>query len=457
MIPETALVPHRAGPVATVYLVVPPAGGRTAAVKVYPEAVDRPTLAEFADEQDRLARLRTVSSMLLVELIDELPDGRTGLRMEFCPQSLTELTAAGPLPIGEVVELGATLAAVLADAHAAGIVHGGVTPANVLQRSTGQPVLSDFGLGLRQRFSREVGGEAAYLAPEVLRGGEPDAAADVYGLGAVLHLALTARSPFPARPGEAPGDVVLRVLREPAADVSGTDVPPGLTGLLARMLAKEPTERPDAAAVVSELAALGSAPEPAAADELNFDDFRDELAAGRSTAVLAPQPQPQPWEQPQPQSLVRPATKVATKRRPSRNTVLGIAAAISVIAVLPVLLNPGDDSESLPVPQVPTVAPSVTPTPQPTPPPAVQLQLDPPIDRGTYVVLRWRSSKPLTYAVFAAQQGGKAPRTSYRGAGTTLTVPVSPGLKYCFLVQGTDGANNYESAPKPIRGATCKS
>ena len=446
MIPETALVPRGAGPVATVYLVTPPAGGRTAALKVYPVAVDRRTLADFSDEQDRLARLRSVSSILLVDAIEELPDGRTGLRMEFCPQSLAELVAAGPLPISEVVALATTLAGVLADSHAVGIVHGGVTPANVLQRAAGQLVLSDFGLGLRQRFPRDAADDAAYTAPEVLRDSEPAEAADVYGLGTVLHLALTGRSPFAARPGEAPGDVVLRVLLEPAPDVSGSDVPPGLTDLLARMLAKDPAERPEAATVAAELRALPGPSAPDSVDELDFDDFRDELAAERSTTVSPVQIPPAP---------VAPKPRTAKRRRPSKGVIIGAAAAASLVAVLPVMLHPGNS----PQPQAPVVnnePPSLTPSPPATPPPAVQLALDPPDDRGTYVLLRWRSSKPLNYAVFVAQQGGKAPQTLYQGKGTTLSVPVSRGLKYCFQVQGTDGIDSYESAPKPIRGATCK-
>jgi hypothetical protein len=88
----------------------------------------------------------------------------------------------------------------------------------------------------------------------------------------------------------------------------------------------------------------------------------------------------------------------------------------------------------------------------------VEIVLQAPQDRHSFVVLNWKSSKPLDYAVFMAEQGGKGgPKTTYRGEGTTLTIPVSPGLKYCFEVQGTDGTATYVSSPKPIRGATCKS
>ncbi|HEY0620767.1 MAG TPA: protein kinase, partial [Kribbella sp.] len=184
-IPLTALVPRATGPVATVYVLAPQGGGRTAVVKVYPQPLDRRTYSGLEVEQAKLAGLRSAPSILLVDSIDELPDGRTGLRMEFCPQSLPDLVARGPLPIGDVAVLGQILASVLAQAHDIGLVHGGVTPANVLERANGQPALSDFGLSLRLRFPRDLTGDAAYTAPEVLRDGELSEEADVYGLGAV--------------------------------------------------------------------------------------------------------------------------------------------------------------------------------------------------------------------------------------------------------------------------------
>jgi serine/threonine protein kinase len=445
--PDT-LVPRATGPVATVYLVAPP-GGRTAALKVYPQPLDRRTYNGVEVEQAKLAGLRSAPSIVRVESMDDLPDGRTGLRMEFCPQSLTDLVAKGPLPIGDVIVLGQILSSVLAEAHDAGLVHGGVTPSNVLERSSGQPALADFGMALRLRFPRDLMGDAAYTAPEVLREGELSEAADVYGLGAVLYLALTGRPPFPARPGEAPDGVVLRVLREPPAEVTGRDVPPGLSALLLRMMTKEPDARPEAAELVPAFEALlagaGAAPE----DDLDFDDFRDELAAGRSVPVAvveAPKPKPKP--------------KVHKKKLPkeagkSRKPLLIVAgAAVALVAVVPVVFHPGGDNSADQVPARPVTVGTPSPGPSATSAPPT-IKLNPPVDRGTSVVLSWSYPKQLTYAVVVAEQGGKVPQTTVRGSLTSLTVQVSTGLKYCFLIQGTDGAQDYESARIPIRGATC--
>ncbi|TCC22341.1 serine/threonine protein kinase [Kribbella sindirgiensis] len=441
-----ALVPRATGPVATVYLLAPP-GGRTVAVKVYPQPLDRRTYNGIEVEQAKLAQLRSAPSIVRVESLDDLPDGRTALRMEFCPQALPDLVAGGPLPIGDVIVLGQILSSVLTEAHDAGLVHGGVTPANVLERSSGQPALSDFGLALRLRFPRDLMGDAAYTAPEVLREGELSEAADVYGLGAVLYLALTGRPPFPARTGEPPDGVVLRVLREPPTEVTGRDVPPALSALLQRMLAKEPDARPEAATVLGEFEALlagaGAVPE----DDLDFDDFRDELAAGRSVplaVVEAPKKKPAK----QKPDKVKPAP--GKSRKP---LLIGAGAAVALVAVVPVVFRPGGDD---PADRVAAPPPAVsTPAPTPTAPKQATIKLNPPVDKGTSVVLTWSGPPRLTYAVIVAEQGAKQPQTTLRGEMTSLTVQVSSGLKYCFLVQGTDGVDKFESAPRAIRGATC--
>jgi serine/threonine protein kinase len=436
-IPFDALVPRATGPVAQLYLLP---GAQTSVLKVYPQALDRRTFNGVEVEQARLAGLRAAGSVVLVEGYDELPDGRTGLRMEFCPQGLPDLVAGGPLPIGDVLVLGQILASVLAQAHEIGLVHGGLTPANVVERASGQPALSDFGVSLRLRFPRDLMADAAYTAPEVLRDGELSEQADVYGLGAVLYLALVGHSPFPARTGETPDDVVLRVLREAAPAVSGRDVPAAFSELLGRMLAKEPTERPEAVEVVAALEALLLQGDGTTADEFDFDDFRDELAAARvaEVAPLAPTP-------------VVKATR--TRKAPSKGLVIGAAAVVALLAVaVPVMFGREKQQSEPQQNKTSTSTPSTAPST-----PAVELNLLPPKDNGTSVSLQWTSSKPLTYAVYVAEQGGKGAQTSYKGSGTSLTVNVVPGLKYCFEVQGTDGHAIYMSKPLPIRGATCDS
>ncbi len=433
-----ALVPRATGPVASVYLLP---GARTQVVKVYPQPLDRRTYNAVEVEQAKVAGLRSAASIVRVEALDELPDGRTGLRMEFCPQSLPDLVANGPLPIGDVVVLGQILSSVLAEAHDVGLVHGGVTPANVLERPSGQPALADFGMALRLRFPRDLMADAAYTAPEVLRDGELSEQADVYGLGAVLYLALTGQSPFPARTGESADGVVLRVLREPPPEVSGRDVPSALSGLLMRMMAKDPEARPESAAVLREFEELLTA--PPAEDELDFDDFSDELAAARIVPVATISATPK-----------KPAKPVKTKKKLPRGLLIGAAAAVSLVAVVPVVFQPGQDDEAA-VPK-PTPSASTTASPPATTWSPTTITLKPPQDKGTSVVLTWSFPKELDrYAVIVAEQGSAEPAIGYNGPKTSATVAVSPGLKYCFQIQGIDSVGMYLSTRTGIRGATC--
>jgi hypothetical protein len=515
--PEPSLVHRGTGPVATVYMTVPPAGGRAAAVKIYPSGLDKATAAELLEEQRTLAALRNVSSTLLIDRLEELPDGRAAIWMELCAQSLAELVeVGGPLPLPDVLGLGETIATVLSDAHNVGIVHGGVTPQNVLFRPAGQPVLADFGLCLRHRFPRQPEAAAAYIAPEVLRGEEPTAAADLYGLGAVLHFALTGSSPFPSRAGEPAGEVLLRALGEPPPSVTGRDLPPALPALVTALLAKDPAARPAGAArvveVVRELAgAMGGPSSPPADDDAgpDFDDFRDELPAARASstgipdfvpaaapavgpagpavpvvpagpaapagggppvatppAPAAPGPAAPRPEQPQP------AGKPPGKRWQLPPIAIAAGAVLAVAIVLVGALGgvgggAGDD-ESEPEAAKPVVAtqptappkrdpgPTQTPKPTSTPVPDARIEINQLSDRGTTVRLGWRSSKPLSYAVIIAVQGKKKALSRFQGTATTYTVEVDPDLKYCFLVQGTDGTNTWESKPRAIRNAACR-
>src|SRR5262249_47606637 len=121
-----------------------------------------------------------------------------------------------------------------------------------------------------------VVGTAGYMAPEQARGAAVDARADVFALGCVLHECLTGRPAFSAAGGAA---TLARLLAAdaPRARAPRPDLPEELERLIARMLAKEPDGRPDAAAVLAALdapapargvilAELGSAPTLALGD-----------------------------------------------------------------------------------------------------------------------------------------------------------------------------------------------
>jgi hypothetical protein len=130
----------------------------------------------------------------------------------------------------------------LAAAHAAGVVHRDVKPANVLINGDGHSKLADFGIAVRADEAVPAVGTPAYLAPEGWAGGPATQAADVYAATAVFFACLTGRPPYErktvAQLGSAHANAPIPIKR----------VPEPLWVLLARGLAKDPRERPATAA-----------------------------------------------------------------------------------------------------------------------------------------------------------------------------------------------------------------
>ncbi len=144
------------------------------------------------------------------------------------------------------------VAEALALAHAEGVLHRDVKPANVLVEPSGRPVLVDFGLSLRVRPGESVAegeglvGTLDYLAPEVLEGKGYSPASDIYALGATLYVALTGRVPFPT-PDLADK---LRKIREedpPLPRVLRQDLPKPLQAICLKAIERSPQDRYESA------------------------------------------------------------------------------------------------------------------------------------------------------------------------------------------------------------------
>ncbi|QKV96755.1 serine/threonine protein kinase [Streptomyces sp. NA02950] len=163
-----------------------------------------------------------------------------------------------PVPPELAACVGAQLADALAALHREGIVHCDIKPGNVVVTESGSAKLTNFGtafrLGNRQSItpSAAIGYTPAHAAPEVVRG-EPEAASDVFSLGATVY-ALVTGSP-PGRRGRAPrtGADGTVVMREPADDGAETpeldgDLGP-LGAVLPAMLRTDPAHRPGTAEV----------------------------------------------------------------------------------------------------------------------------------------------------------------------------------------------------------------
>ncbi|MEA2505162.1 MAG: eukaryotic-like serine/threonine-protein kinase [Actinomycetota bacterium] len=161
--------------------------------------------------------------------------------------SLARRLVHGPLPSGEVAAIGADVCEALGYAHRVGVVHRDLKPDNILVSESGQVKVTDFAvagaaLGGDLTATGALLGTLSFLAPEVLEGGEPDPAADLYALGVVLFKALTGRSPRVA--GMDLGTSAGKPRPQPAHPRDfRPEVPRDLDAAVARALSANPAER----------------------------------------------------------------------------------------------------------------------------------------------------------------------------------------------------------------------
>jgi len=151
------------------------------------------------------------------------------------------------LPPGAAVSIGVPLAQGLAAAHARGLVHGDVSPANVLFTDDGRPLLSDLGVARAVGEPLPVDGTAEYVDPAVAAGGEPGPTSDVWALAAVLHHVLAGCPPHEGQSAGAVLDEARSGGRAPLGLLAPT-VPRSVVEAVEAGLHPEPEQRPSAAA-----------------------------------------------------------------------------------------------------------------------------------------------------------------------------------------------------------------
>ncbi|MCM4082649.1 serine/threonine-protein kinase [Paractinoplanes hotanensis] len=244
-------------------------------------AVHRRTLREAR----AAARLGHPNVVQVFDVLDV--DGRAWIVMAYVPSSSLQevLRTAGPLDPRRAARVGLDLLAALRAAHAAGVDHRDVKPANVLLADDGRVLLTDFGIATIEGDSQISSsdmliGSPEYMSPERARDGTAGMASDLWSLGATLYAAVEGHSPF--HRASALASLTALAADEPDPPRQAGPLEPVLKGLLR----KNPAERINAAEAEHLLrkaasGAYGHALVPAHPEAATTDDL---------PAVLSPRP-----------------------------------------------------------------------------------------------------------------------------------------------------------------------
>ncbi|NIH69698.1 serine/threonine-protein kinase [Modestobacter marinus] len=162
------------------------------------------------------------------------------------------LARRGRLRPGEVVTTVAPVAAALAHAHERGVVHGDLSPGNVVFTDEGRPVLTDLGTARLVGDTARAEVTPAYVDPVVARGGAPGPASDVFGAAAAAFHALTGIAPWNA--ADPAGTLTVAATGDlPDLALLAPDAPEELVRVVLRGLSAEPHLRGSAAAFALDL------------------------------------------------------------------------------------------------------------------------------------------------------------------------------------------------------------
>lgn len=258
------------GGMATVFLAIQESLQRQVALKVLhadrTDVFDGPD-DEYSHHERFVNEGRIVAGLNHPHIVQIFDIGATAstmfLAMEYVAGGDLQTRLQEPLPPHKALEVIVRIGTALAEAHAQGVVHRDVKPANILFRADGTPLLSDFGIAKHSEdpsltTTGHVLGSPYYISPEQADVGDVDGRADIYSLGIIFYEMLTCARPYQ---GLSPVKVILQHMQAPIPKLPEGFEP--YQPLLDTMMAKDPDDRfPDAQTFVREAVEYLKAPPP---------------------------------------------------------------------------------------------------------------------------------------------------------------------------------------------------
>jgi serine/threonine-protein kinase len=231
--------------------------GRPVAVKLFPAELARGEARErFLREARVVGQLSHPNVITLHDMGIEETTQTPYLVMEFVDGTpLDRILQKGALPVARACAWAAHAAEALDAAHARGVIHGDVKPANILISADGRVKLMDFGMA--RVAKRDTGdspllGTPAYWCPEQIMGRPQDARSDIFSLGAVLYEMATGTGPFVAESLQGVCNRVLSSNVNPASHVQAS-IPTRFDEIIAGCLAKNPEARINSASLLAQM------------------------------------------------------------------------------------------------------------------------------------------------------------------------------------------------------------
>jgi tRNA A-37 threonylcarbamoyl transferase component Bud32 len=274
---------------------------------------DESFVRRFRAEAVAAARLAHPSIVSVYDTFSA--DGMEAIVMELVLGTTmrSDLDQHGPMRLEPVLAIGTQVADALAAAHASGLVHRDVKPANILLSADGRVLVADFGIakaaeGNDLTSAGAMVGTAKYLAPEQVEGGAIDGRADLYALGVVLYEALTGVPPFAEETDTA--TALARLHRYPTEPRQiRPEIPVAVEAVVMRAMSRAPADRFDTAAAMR-TALMGAGADPGRAPAAA-------VAAAAANPPMAPAPPAAAGTPPPPRAPTAPPPIRPAQQRPA--------------------------------------------------------------------------------------------------------------------------------------------